>query len=62
MKRNPFYKKAPTLKKIKLNECCKKDNMEEWDCFCSFGCDLCWASYQCKTCHTKFALEHLKEL
>jgi len=27
--------------------------LKEWDCGCSWGCDLCWVYFACSKCHTK---------
>ena len=32
--------------------------LEAWDCGCSFGCDLCWATSACPVCHSKFTRVH----
>ena len=26
----------------------------EWDCGCSFGCDLCWVTARCDKCHETY--------
>jgi hypothetical protein len=39
-----------------IKSCCKT-NLEKWDCGCSWGCDMCYISYQCKVCNSKYSLE-----
>lgn len=40
-----------------MGNTCKHYNAKQWDCFCSFGCDVCWANWECTDCGRKFADE-----
>lgn len=32
-----------------IRPCCA-DHLKEWDCYCTFGCDVCWGRWQCSVC------------
>jgi len=32
-----------------VNACCR-DHLVRWDCGCSWGCSVCWVTYQCTVC------------
>jgi hypothetical protein len=34
-----------------MKKCCTNiKNYKEYDCGCSWGCNVCWVSYECKKC------------
>jgi len=35
---------------------CCADNLEEWNCGCSFGCACCHLDWKCSVCSSKFTL------
>ena len=40
-------------KKKNINDCCTDvKNHKKYDCYCSWGCNCCGYSYQCKKCNT----------
>ena len=45
----------PSKKKESISNCCLlKDNIEKWDCGCSYGCHMCNYRYHCKVCGKYF--------
>ena len=56
---NLFKRYTPKKRKATYNECCKiPENLIEWDCYCSYGCNMCDLSYECKVCFKKFIEEN----
>jgi hypothetical protein len=58
------FRNFPTPKNANkgMKECCKdKNNIKEWDCACSWGCEHCWIKYTCKVCHHSFSSKFMKE-
>lgn len=38
-------------------EVCTHGKVKEWNCGCSFGCEMCGYSYECQDCHHYFSGE-----
>jgi hypothetical protein len=55
---------APSNKKQRdcLHDCCTKENLVEWDCGCSNGCNVCYAVVACKVCGNKIGSEVTREI
>jgi hypothetical protein len=49
----PWYKPPPSpRKRDDRRPCCTKENLHEWDCGCSNGCNACYLGYECRVCLT----------
>jgi hypothetical protein len=58
-RRFPAETRKRQLKSVK--PCCK-DHLVEWSCGCSWGCDVCWASFECSECYAKYDFTVGKEV
>jgi len=44
---------SPEKQNRDAKECCPT-HLKEWNCGCSWGCDVCFASYRCSVCGCLF--------
>ena len=47
-----FPPDSPKRQVKEANDCCAS-HLVKWDCGCSWGCPLCWASWECSVCGHK---------
>ena len=46
----------------RIKPCCLEEaNLRPYDCGCSWGCEVCWATVQCTVCETLHAMDPREE-